>query len=103
MKTLILLIFIIFPSLAFCQNQESTYKYCLVKINGRALSHAVQIEVDYGQEQRGNPRTFNSVAQALNYMASLGWKVIQVFTTNSGPSVQMGYQYLMESRKQLNN
>ena len=75
------------------------------------MSRKVTIEVDYGQEQKlfertaavkngnGDLRLFNSIADALNYMGSLGWRLVQVFPTYSDPAVSAGYFYLMESKK----
>ncbi len=114
MKTLVLFIFMALPCIVFSQTADSVYQYCEIQINGKGIGRKVTIEVDYGQEQKlfdknaaikdanGKTRIFNSVSDALNYMGSLGWRVVQVFTTSSDPSIQTGYHYLMESRKKLN-
>ena len=76
------------------------------------MSPKISIQVDYGQEQKvidkgsmvkdeqGNIRIFNSVAHALNYMGSLGWRVVQAYMTGSDPSLG-DYYFLMETRKKL--
>lgn len=110
MKTILLTLLLAFPFIAFSQT-EGVYQYCMVSISGKALSNKVSIEIDYGQEQRflgdnssfvkdekGNNRTFNSIAHALNYMASMGWRVIQAINVKNpdGPDI---HRYLMEARK----
>ncbi len=109
MKTLLLFIFVALPCIVFSQSQDSIFQYCQVKIiEKKGLK--INIEVDYGQVQKvsdkssfvkdeqGNVRTFNSVANALNYMGSLGWRVIQTYMTGSDPSLS-DYYFLMEIRK----
>ena len=100
------------PCVVFSQSQDSIFQYCQIRIIGRTLSRKINIEVDYGQEQKvfdkssivknqnGDIRTFNSIADALNYMGSLGWRVIHSYMTGSDPSLSDSY-FLMETRRKL--
>ncbi len=102
----------ILPCTVFSQTQDSIYQYCQVKIVGKAFSPKISIQVDYGQEQKvldkdsivkdehGDIRIFNSVAHALNYMGSLGWRVVQTYMTGADPSLS-DYYFLMETKKRL--
>ena len=109
MKTLILLILMVVPCTVFSQSQDSIYQYCQVRIH---LGRKINMEVDSGQERKmsdkdmlvkdedGNVKSFNSLSHALNYMGSLGWRVIQTYTTGTDPSLSSVY-FLMETRKKL--
>ncbi len=52
MKICILFIVLMVPGVVFSQNQDSIFQYCQVKIIGKTASRKINIEVDYGQEQR---------------------------------------------------
>ena len=113
MKAQLLFILLILPCIVFSQSQDSVYQYCQVRIVRKLASRKVTLEVDYGQEQKlfertaavkdanGELRQFNSIADALNYMALLGWRLVQVFPSDSGATTLTGYHYLMESRKKV--
>ncbi|MES3018709.1 MAG: hypothetical protein V4721_13055 [Bacteroidota bacterium] len=112
MKICILFIVLMVPGVVFSQSQDSIFQYCQVRIIGKTASRKINIEVDYGQEQKkfdkasivkdlnGDLRIFNSVADALNYMGSLGWRVIQSYMIGSEPSLSNSY-FLMETRKKI--
>jgi hypothetical protein len=112
MKTLILLIFLALPGFVFSQSQDSIFQYCQVRIVGKIMTSKINIQVDYGQEQKifdkgsfvkdenGEIRAFNSIAHALNYMGSLGWRVVQGYMIGADPSLYDSY-FLMETRKKL--
>jgi hypothetical protein len=86
-KLLILSLLLITVSLCFAQAHVDTVKksqfeqYCMVIATGKLFSTKVSISVDYGQEtkfwhreetikdEQGKVINFNSVIDALNYMA----------------------------------
>ena len=93
--------------------QEDSMKveqYCEVVATPRMLSSRVAIEVDYGEERSlwrdnrlkeegGKLKKFNSVIDALNYMARGGWKLVNAFpvnASNNSNSTTYTYHYLFK-------
>lgn len=88
----------------FAQQQEV---YCKMTATAKLLNpNKINIALDYGQElsiwkdQRlkdeatGKAKSFNSIVDALNYMAKEGWSLVQAYTvTMSGQHV---YNYLLK-------
>ncbi len=78
-------------------SQEDSTKveqYCEVVATPRLLSTKVTINIDYGEERSvwrdnrlkeegGRLKKFNSVIDALNYMARDGWKLVNAFPVNA--------------------
>jgi hypothetical protein len=71
--------------------KDSTIEqFCILRLGwGGDLSGKVTIDLDYGQERKlwgrenilkddktGKPRKFNSLADGLNYLGQLGWKLV---------------------------
>ncbi len=85
--------------------------YCEVVGTGNLTGTKVKIEIDFGQAQKywskhsdnflvdadGKEIKFNSMVDALNYMARFGWKFEQayVITENSTMSKNNVYHYLL--------
>ena len=107
MKKIFALMIILF-SYAKSFSQEDTSKveqYCEVVATPRLLSTRVTIDIDYGEERSiwrdtrlkeegGRLKKFNSVIDALNYMARDGWRLVNAFPVNaSGNSSSMTYVY----------
>lgn len=80
--------------------------YCKIKVSQKGFSNKMDIIPDFGEakeffkdprlrdEESGKIKAFNSDVDALNYMASEGWKFADLYFDNSG-----GYKavvYLME-------
>lgn len=81
-------------------------RYCTVLASGKFMSTKVTISVDFGEEisfwsgkdlrlkdTEGKVKNFNSVIDALNYMASEGWVLHSTMLLGSGPYV---YHYIMK-------
>ena len=81
-------------------------KYCELVATGKLFSRKVSIDVDYGEERKffsfkdprvktdlGKIKNFNSVVDGINYMGTLGWKLVDAFpiSTTSGPMVYHFY------------
>jgi len=86
---MLILVLFIFSSLNFFgQDTTTVEQYCRVIISNRALSTKVNIEIDFGEERKlfkdnrlrdemsGRLKRFNSIVDALNYMGSQGWSLI---------------------------
>lgn len=85
--------------------------YCEIVGTGNLTGTKVKIEIDFGQAQKywskhsdnflvdadGKEIKFNSMVDALNYMARFGWKFEQayVITENSTMSKNNVYHYLL--------
>lgn len=85
--------------------------YCEIVGTGNLTGTKVKIEIDFGQAQKfwskhsdnflvdadGKEIKFNSMVDALNYMAQFGWRFEQayVITENTGMSKQNVYHYLL--------
>ncbi len=81
----------------YTTDQQATpaYRYCQLIMQPRPFSAKVNITVDYGQEtkffqdtrlrdeQSGKLVKFNSIIDALNYMAEQGWEYLDSYTTNT--------------------
>lgn len=105
MKNLLFLLILLLP--IFCNAQtaltDSTKAkevYCMVIATGKLFSNKVSIQVDYGQvtswwkgnhgdvikNDKGEVLNFNSVIDALNYMASQGWIFVNAYSLSEGTS-----------------
>lgn len=88
-----------------------TRTYCEIVGTSNLTGTKVKIEIDFGQEQKywskhsdnflvdadGKEIKFNSMVDALNYMAQFGWKFEQayVITESSTMSKNNVYHYLL--------
>src|SRR5258705_3473417 len=107
MKKIFVLMIILFSyARSFSQEDSSKVEqYCEVVASPRLLSTRVTIDIDYGEERSvwrdnrlkeegGRVKKFNSVIDALNYMARDGWRLVNAFPVNaSGNSSSMTYIY----------
>jgi hypothetical protein len=86
----------------FAQKLE---RYCEMVATGRILSSKVTIAVDFGEEaglfkdrriknDEGRAVKFNTLVDAMNYMGSENWKLVNAFpVTNSGNSSSVYHFY----------
>ncbi len=88
--------------------EKAKEEYCMILASAKFLSTKVTIEIDFGQEwsfwkdkrglrdENGKKIVFNSVIDALNYMASEGWEFVNAYViTVSGQNV---YHYVMKRK-----
>ncbi len=106
MKKLILLVLIAFSIQAKAQVTDTTKyvqkeQYCMLLATAKFMSTKVTVSIDFGQETHllkyvdsrikddtGKVVAFNSVIDALNYMASKGWVFVNAYSlTTSGQNV----------------
>ena len=98
MKKLFLLALIFSSFSAFAQDSTKVEQYCrLVAIN-KLFSNKVNIDVDFGDERKffsdnrlrdeetGRLKKFNTVVDALNYLGSQGWILVNAFPVIEGSS-----------------
>lgn len=76
--------------------KKPKYVYCELLTSPRPFSTKVNIIVDYGQETKffqdtrlrdeesGNLKKFNSIVDAMNYMADHGWEYIDAYVVPTG-------------------
>jgi hypothetical protein len=82
-------------------------QYCSLNIMPRLLSNKVNIDVDYGnprklfsfkdnrvKDDNGKAKKFNTAVEALNYMSSQGWKLINAMAVTEGGGTV--YRYIMK-------
>ncbi len=106
MKFIFLSMLIFASTIIVAQDSTKVEQYCEMVAQGRLLSNKVTIDVNFGEERKffGNDRRmkdeatgklkkFNSVTDALNYLGSQGWTLINAFpiNQNSGPQVYHFY------------
>ncbi len=95
-KTL-LFILLFLPVFALAQDKTAPIQYLYAEIIGtnRTLSAKVDVQIDYGQKSKllgdynrivdpetGKPIIFNSMVDAMNFMAEMGWSFVQAYSIN---------------------
>lgn len=109
MKAVFVALFAICSFVAQAQYQDTTKveQYCELQAQGRIFSNKITIDVNFGEERKffagdtrmrdeitGKLKKFNSLTDALNYMGSQGWSLVNAFPVNStsgGPLVYYFY------------
>ena len=77
---------------ATAQDPAMIEQYCKLTANSKVFSNKFHITIDFGDiekkwhkdyrlrdEKTGKPKEFNSVIDALNYMGSQGWTLVNAF------------------------
>ena len=104
MKKLVLFFFISFTSLA-AYSQQSVY--CEIVGAEKLLSSKVNVSIDFGQKSKfagnqylvdaeGHALEFNSMVDAMNFMAKFGWHFTQAYAVSSGNNHV--YHWLLEKK-----
>jgi len=89
-KIIVTAVFLIVLSSGSFAQQDTTQveQYCRLISFNRMFSNKVNIDVDFGDERKffsdsrmrdeetGKLKKFNTVTDALNYMGSQGWKLV---------------------------
>jgi hypothetical protein len=105
MKKLILILAVaLLPFVASAQTDTTQTKareeYCIINVHKGIFDELCVADVDFGQGQEADHRLrdsnrkeirFNSLVDALNYMARQGWLFVNPLQSNTGES----YKYLM--------
>jgi len=94
--------------IAFKSNAQDTSKveqYCEVVATPRLLSNRVTIDIDYGEtrsiwkdnrirDEKGKLIKFNTLVDALNYMGTNGWKLVNAFPAYTATNAPPVYHYV---------
>ena len=113
MKKIVLLALIAVSCSAFAQDSSKVEQYCRLIAQNRLLSNRVNIDVDFGDarrlfsdnrmrdEETGKLKKFNTVVDALNYMGSQGWILVNAFPVNDGTNnTTLHYYFKKTVRKE---
>ncbi len=97
MKKFMLLAFLAVSFSSFAQQDTSRVEqYCRLVAQNRLLSTKVNIDIDFGDERKffsdnrlrdeetGKLKKFNTVVDALNYLGSQGWTLVNAFPISDG-------------------
>jgi hypothetical protein len=108
-KTVFLLSFVFAATLCNAQSvmPKTIEQYCSLNVMPRLLSNKVNIDVDYGNPRKlfsfkdnrvkdddGKAKKFNTAVEALNYMSSQGWKLVNAMALTEGGNAV--YRYIMK-------
>jgi len=109
MKKILLLVLVTGSLNAFAQDSTKVEQYCRLVAQNRLLSNRVNIDVDYGDERKlfsdnrmrdeetGRIKKFNTVVDALNYMGSQGWVLVNAFPVIDGANATSLHYYFKKS------
>ncbi len=99
MKKISIITAILFGSLAVHAQTDTTKieQYCQLIATQKILSNKVSIDIDFGEEKSfwrdnrlktydGKIKKFNTIIDAMNYMAKDGWIFIDAFPVHIGES-----------------
>lgn len=115
MKRMILMAFLAVSLSTFAQQQDTTRveQYCRLIAQNRLLSNKVNIDIDFGEvrklfsdnrlrdEETGKLKKFNTVVDALNYLGSQGWILVNAFPVSDGAnSYTLQYYFKKSFRKE---
>lgn len=109
MKKILLLVLVTSSLSAFAQDTTKVEQYCRLVAQNRMLSNKVAIDIDFGDERKlfsdnrlrdeetGKLKKFNTVVDALNYMGSQGWILVNAFPVLDGTSNTTLHYYFKKS------
>lgn len=96
MRKFLLALMLTFAFSSMAQNKV----YCELSGYCKSLSQKINVTIDFGQstslwagytnqyivDQNGKPKEFNSMIDAMNFMAKLGWNFEQAYVLQEGNS-----------------
>ncbi|HUR65577.1 MAG TPA: hypothetical protein VMZ03_04435 [Chitinophagaceae bacterium] len=109
MKKIFLLVLVTSSLNLFAQDSTKVEQYCRVIAQNRLLSNKVNIDIDFGDERKlfsdnrmrdeetGKLKKFNTVVDALNYMGSQGWILVNAFPILEGTNNTTLHYYFKKS------
>ncbi len=113
MKKLLLILFVCVSFAAFSQDTTKVEQYCRLVATGKLFSNKVTIDVDFGEERKfwtdkrlrdatsGKLKKFNSITDALNYMGSQGWTLVNAFPQTVGTNSEIYHFYFKKLYNRL--
>lgn len=105
MKKFMLLVLLTGSLPAFAQDSTKVEQYCRLIAFNRLLSNKVSIDVDFGDERKlftdnrmrdeetGRLKKFNTIVDALNYLGSQGWTLVNAFPAPDGTNNSTYHYY----------
>ncbi len=112
MKKIMLLVLLTGSLSAFAQDSTKVEQYCRLIAFNRLLSNKVSIDVDFGDERKlftdnrmrdeetGRLKKFNTIVDALNYLGSQGWTLVNAFPVLDGTNNTYHYYFKKYFRKE---
>ncbi len=109
MKNLLTIAFILTAFISNAQS-EKVEQYCEVVGMARIMSSKVNIIIDYGEaksvwkdnrvkNEDGSVKKFNSMIDALNFLGTDGWKLVNAFLITTGGQDVYHYVFKKEFEK----
>ena len=109
MKNLLTIVFVLTVFISNAQS-EKVEQYCEVVGMARIMSSKVNIIIDYGEAQSvwkdnrvknedGSVKKFNSMIDALNFLGTDGWKLVNAFLITTGGQDVYHYVFKKEFEK----
>ncbi|MCY7310514.1 MAG: hypothetical protein LH619_07020 [Chitinophagaceae bacterium] len=115
MKKLFIAALLFISITTFAQDTTKVEQYCKMLATGRLLSNKVTIDIDFGEERKlfggdtrlkdeetGKLKKFNSVTDAMNYLGSQGWMLVNAFPMAEGSSSVYHFYFKKLFRKDGN-
>jgi hypothetical protein len=111
MKKFLIGAFILVSLTGFAQDTTKVEQYCRLVAYNKLLSNKVNIDVDFGQERKfftdnrlrdeetGKVKKFNTVTDALNYLGSQGWVLVNAYPVTEGSSSYLYFYFKKLFRK----
>ena len=111
MKKLLMATCLLFSLSGFTQDTTKVEQYCRLVAYNKLLSNKVNIDVDFGQERKffsdnrlrdeetGRIKKFNTVTDALNYMGSQGWILVNAYPVTEGSTSVLYFYFKKLFRK----
>jgi len=112
MKKLFIVVFLLVSFTSFAQDTTKVEQYCRLVAFNKLLSNKVNIDVDFGQERKffsdnrlrdeetGKIKKFNTVTDALNYLGSEGWTLVNAYPVIEGSSSYYHFYFKKLFRKE---
>lgn len=108
MKRLMLLFVFSVLSIALFSQEPAKFDYCEIVGTAKLLSTKVTVQIDFGQgtklfadnrykDESGNPISFNSMIDAMNYMGKQGWEFVQAYAVTIGNTGAV-YRYVLKKK-----
>jgi hypothetical protein len=111
MQKLFIGAFLLFSFASVGQDTTKVEQYCRLVAFNKILSNKVNIDVDFGEERKffsdnrlrdeetGKVKKFNTLTDALNYLGSQGWSLVNAYPVPEGSSVYYYFYFKKLFRK----
>ena len=111
MKKLLMCVCLLVSMSGIAQDTTKVEQYCRLVTYNKLLSNKVNIDVDFGQERKlfsdyrlrdeetGKIKKFNTVTDALNYMGSQGWTLVNAYPVTEGSTSVLYFYFKKLFRK----